>query len=267
MASLPLVKICGLQSVEAAQVALDSGADLLGIILVPGRSRTIDTAVAQQIAQLVQRKRRKNAVASTKLIKTVNATYDENADPDHVYFQTIAQALIHNGPYLVGVVQNQTIGLINKLAITIGLDFIQIHGKESRSRASIAQYVVPVISRVVLTNDNLADLQREQTLVEDNHLNLSLACTPRNHALVLMDSEVGGEGKTIDWSSCARFYELSKTKYILAGGLTPDNVQAALEENSAGVLGVDVSGGVETDGKKDMRKIRQFVENAKAWGK
>ncbi|CAI4910371.1 ANL_HP_G0187160.mRNA.1.CDS.1 [Saccharomyces cerevisiae] len=37
----PLVKVCGLQSTEAAECALDSDADLLGIICVPNRKRTI----------------------------------------------------------------------------------------------------------------------------------------------------------------------------------------------------------------------------------
>ena len=52
---MKVVKICGIKTVEAASVAIDNGANLLGCILVPNRARTIDLEVAKQIARMVKR--------------------------------------------------------------------------------------------------------------------------------------------------------------------------------------------------------------------
>jgi len=50
---------------------------------------------------------------------------------------------------------------------------------------------------------------------------------------------------------------------ILAGGLSHKNVTDAIRLMSDGVVGVDVSSGVETDGRQDLMKIRKFVYAAK----
>ena len=70
---------------------------------------------------------------------------------------------------------------------------------------------------------------------------------------ILLDHGAGGTGESFDWSllkNCRR-------RFFLAGGLTPDNVQLAIEE--AKPYAVDVSSSLETDGKKDPCKIRRFV--------
>lgn len=77
---------------------------------------------------------------------------------------------------------------------------------------------------------------------------------------VLLDGPRPGAGQPFDWSWLHR--SLSRP-YWLAGGLNPDNVEAALQ--SARPLGVDVSSGVEqAPGCKDRGRLRRFVEKVRA---
>ncbi len=56
--------------------------------------------------------------------------------------------------------------------------------------------------------------------------------------------------------------ELSCSKIILAGGLTPENLHEVKKYN---FFGVDVSSGVEKiKGRKDHQKVKQFIKNAKS---
>lgn len=70
---------------------------------------------------------------------------------------------------------------------------------------------------------------------------------------ILVDSGTGGTGTAFDWSFLT---ELSRP-FFLAGGLTLSNIEEALKTVSP--FGVDVSSGIETDGKKDAAKMREFV--------
>jgi phosphoribosylanthranilate isomerase len=72
----------------------------------------------------------------------------------------------------------------------------------------------------------------------------------------------GGTGTTFDWSLVA---DLARTrKLVLAGGLTPDNVAAAVRAVRPHT--VDVASGVERQGdprRKDLERVRAFVQNAR----
>lgn len=77
----------------------------------------------------------------------------------------------------------------------------------------------------------------------------------------LKDGKLGGTGKTHDWNASARLAEKLNVPIILAGGLNPENVSEAI--HSVKPYAVDVSSGVETNGKKDLYKIKSFIKEAK----
>lgn len=78
---------------------------------------------------------------------------------------------------------------------------------------------------------------------------------------VLFEGPVSGTGQTADWKLAAALAQ--KNELVLAGGLTPDNVHAAIA--AVRPFGVDVSSGVErAPGIKDAGKIRDFVRAARA---
>jgi phosphoribosylanthranilate isomerase len=77
---------------------------------------------------------------------------------------------------------------------------------------------------------------------------------------MLFEGAVSGTGECSDWAQAAKLART--TQLVLAGGLTPANVQRAL--NEVRPFGVDVSSGVESaPGVKDPAKIHEFVRNAR----
>ncbi len=75
---------------------------------------------------------------------------------------------------------------------------------------------------------------------------------------------LGGSGETFDWSLAVRAKALTDRPLILSGGLTPGNVQAALE--AVRPYAVDVASGVEASpGVKDHAKVKAFVRAVREW--
>lgn len=237
-----IVKVCGIKSEEAANTAIVSGASLLGTILVPNRARTVEADTARRISKLCYEKRveKKSRFVSSKDLlqhaRTLEATGPQ-------WFEEVCETITENGPYLVGVFRNQPLEDVIRISDELGVDVVQLHGSEDVD-AFVAALELPVIPRFVLSKPGIEN-----------------ALSTHKFLLPLFDSEQGGEGKLVDWRDAARFGGDLNGRYILAGGLTPENVGAALAVG--GCYGVDVSGGVETEGHKDMAKIEAFVGNAR----
>ncbi|MBR6476742.1 MAG: phosphoribosylanthranilate isomerase [Lachnospiraceae bacterium] len=77
--------------------------------------------------------------------------------------------------------------------------------------------------------------------------------------MILLDAGTG-DGVSFDWDLLKSF----NRPYFLAGGMTPENVRPAIEKLHP--YGVDVSSGIETDGVKDIEKMRGFMTNARSAG-
>jgi phosphoribosylanthranilate isomerase len=102
-------------------------------------------------------------------------------------------------------------------------------------------------------------------VVGDESVEEALAVAPLVDAL-LLDSgnqklavkELGGTGRTHDWSISARIVAQAPAPVYLAGGLHAANVATAIREVRP--FGVDVCSGVRTDGRLDEAKLRAFTE-------
>ncbi len=149
----------------------------------------------------------------------------------------------------VGVFVNRSERLIFDMVRRCGLSAVQLSGDEPPDFLSGAPF--PVIRAVRVARRE--DLRR-------------LAAYPRG-TTVLLDSSVpglyGGSGVPFDWGLFGD--GAAARRFIIAGGLTPDNVGQAVRLLRP--LGVDVSSGVEkSPGIKDDNKVRRFVREAKRYG-
>jgi len=157
-------------------------------------------------------------------------------------------------PAVVGVFVNLTAQEVNRIADYCQLDWVQLSGDESW------QYCREIERPVIKVIHIAADKKIEQILTEiETGYRLRLP-----HDLVcLLDSRVrdayGGTGQTFDWQLAGEVS--ARFPVIIAGGLTPANVEQLVKE--ANPWGVDVSTGVEVNGQKDASKIRDFIESVR----
>ena len=156
---------------------------------------------------------------------------------------------------IVGLFADQPLAEVNHMVCNCHLDMVQLCGRESLEYCG--QVAVPVIK--VLHVNTTATIEESIATMEDRMVSLA----NQGH-LVTLDRLVeglqGGTGATFNWQVAS---ELSHRgyKFLLAGGLTPDNVASAIRASEP--WGVDVSSGVETNGVKDPEKIGRFVSEAR----
>ncbi|KAI9799747.1 MAG: bifunctional tryptophan synthase trp1 [Piccolia ochrophora] len=237
-----LVKICGTRTPEAAKVAVNAGADLIGIILVDGRRRCVSQQLALEISNTVHETKRNNTTSKMLHIDASKSSFASD------YFSHHARVFRHpNRALLVGVFQDQPLSHILAQQRLLDLDVIQLHGSEPLEWASLIP--VPVIHSFKPGQPGL--LRRGY------------------HALPLLDSGTGGSGTTLDHDSVmTSARQDAGFKTLLAGGLSPENVRDVLRRlgpASLSIVGVDVSSGVEDkDGDQDHNLIAAFVKAAKA---
>ena len=137
----------------------------------------------------------------------------------------------------------------------VPLDIVQLHGTETPARVAEVKALtgLPVMKAVGIAEPADLDQLWDYGLAAD--MLLVDAKPPKDAALP------GGNGLAFDWRLLVGRQMLKP--WLLAGGLTPENVNAAIRLTRA--QGVDVSSGVESaPGVKDAERIRQFVARATA---
>ena len=145
----------------------------------------------------------------------------------------------------VGVFVNEEPAVIRDIAKKVGLDYIQYHGDETSE----------LIQSIGLPAIKAFSIRSEEDVVHAASYNVDY---------YLFDAPGsdyrGGSGKSFDWTLLDQM-KIPHEKVILAGGLNEENVGLAIL--LVAPFAVDVSSGVEIDGRKSSTAITNFIEKAK----
>jgi indole-3-glycerol phosphate synthase/phosphoribosylanthranilate isomerase len=137
---------------------------------------------------------------------------------------------------IVGVFQDSPSEEVNKIASLLQLDFVQLHGNEDLVyRKKIKSKIIQRIH----TDGSFTDKEKTEYF--------------------LLDRMIQGKGKMINLSVAKDLAAVFPT--FVAGGLTPENIARVVKKVKP--FAVDVAGGIETNGKQDLGKIKLFIKNAK----
>ncbi|HBL59926.1 MAG TPA: phosphoribosylanthranilate isomerase [Cyanobacteria bacterium UBA8803] len=153
----------------------------------------------------------------------------------------------------VGVFADTSIEEIYQIVTEAGLNAVQLHGGESLEFCQELRQSLPRIEILkALRVKTPASLDRADTYASCVDTLLLDAYHP---------DQLGGTGKTLDWVTLRQFRP--PCPWLLAGGLTPENVLEALRELQPN--GIDVSSGVErSPGDKDLNKVAQLMKKLRA---
>jgi phosphoribosylanthranilate isomerase len=145
----------------------------------------------------------------------------------------------------VGVFVNEAVETVDEIRRTVGLDVVQLHGNESPEYLErLGGRLWKALPGCKESSEKIADYRSltEMILLD-----------------AMTDKNPGGNNMILDWASIDEL--VSVDRLVLAGGLNRNNVRQAIDALHPAV--VDVSSGVETDGKKDNKKIIQFIEEVR----
>jgi phosphoribosylanthranilate isomerase len=152
---------------------------------------------------------------------------------------------------LVGVFVNPTIDVIENVRMYIPLDIVQLHGNETIEFIKKLKSVValPIFKAIHHQPPVSYQLMEQLASLVDGFV---------------VDSKVkgawGGTGIKFAWEAIPTYVEISQRlnkKCFIAGGIKPDNVQECL---TFAPPGIDLSSGIETNGRKDQQLITQLEE-------
>lgn len=232
---MTIVKVCGITQPIHAIEAADAGADMIGFVFAPS-PRQVSVEKAQEIVSILREKHQ--------------AQRDWLPFGEVERYSLISKYLLEVRPAVVGVFVNTPVDEVNRIAEACQLDIVQLSGDEPWQWCN--QVKRPVIKAV--------HIRAEQPLRE---ILSQIRILNGVGAFCLLDTKIegvyGGTGHAFDWSLARQVAK--RFPFLLAGGLTPENVGEALR--LVRPWGVDVSSGVESNGVKDIFKIRMFIEAVK----
>jgi len=161
----------------------------------------------------------------------------------------LVSALNDRRPSVIGVFANQNPAEVLSIARELNLDGVQLHGDEPPDELTWFLDQGAAAFKAV----RIAD-----------HADVARARTYSGHVLLVdakVGQELGGTGHTFDWSLIRQLNQ--ERKLILAGGLTPRNVESAMVQVAP--YGVDTASGVESaPGIKDEHLVREFIRRCRS---
>jgi len=220
----PFIKVCGIRSVEEAAGAVDAGATAIGVLV--GVAESVPDRVTPDVGKKI-------AASVPGGVTTVMVTH--LTDPEEV-------------ADIAGYMKVRAVQVHGDMDVR-GIRTLRSLLRGIRTLRSLLPGVL-IIKTIHVTGDEAAFRARDYAAAAD---------------MLLLDTaaggKIGGTGVTHDWSVSAEIVESSRVPVILAGGLNPENVAAAIEQVKP--HGVDANSGLEHgDGSKDFEKIKAFVAAA-----
>ncbi|ARN76498.1 phosphoribosylanthranilate isomerase [Oceanicoccus sagamiensis] len=199
------IKICGITSPADALLAIEAGADAIGLVFYAPSSRSVTVAQAAEICAVIPA------------------------------FVTIVALTVDAEP-----------ALMQQITTELPIDLLQFHGKESPEQCAQSgrPYMKAIRMRPELNLDEeIARFANARSILLDAY----------------RKGVPGGTGESFDWDLIPAQY---RSRIVLAGGLTPANIVAAVTQVKP--YAVDVSGGVEASaGSKDNTKLVEFIEGVR----
>lgn len=149
----------------------------------------------------------------------------------------ILKNLLNDNIKTVGVFVNESSHVVNKIAQTLNLDVVQLHGEEDEEYIS-------TIERKVWKAYKIDKNFKAETLLKGENITGNL-----------FDGKKPGSGEVFNWELIEKIK--SNQLKILAGGLMPDNIAKAIKYVGPDII--DVSSGVEKNNRKDELLLNSLV--------
>ena len=227
----PLVKVCGLTSVEDALYATMGGADFLGFIFCASSARNVNETVVRQVKEIIAEE------------------FTKTCQDEHIF----AAGSDDLAPRLVGVVvdfESQEAQTALSLVEKGILDFIQVHGTKAVSQLYEHQELLDLPHYCVVNVSSAQDLEAFDFLRAQGEVRILIDAKSNN--------AIGGTGLCVNRELALTVRK--KTKLWLAGGIGPSNVKEIVDELSPELI--DVNSGVESaPGKKDNNLLLEFFDS------
>lgn len=228
-------KICGLSTPDAVTAAIEGGARLVGFVFYPPSPRHVELETAAYLAQYIP-----------KDVHSVGLFVDPSDEDIETTLKTVPLAVLQlhgsESPGRVAEIKSKFgLQIIKALSVSSKSDLDLVPGYEAA--ADFLMFDAKPDNQIIRGTDNQNAEESDHPIIRSS-----------DHPLP------GGNGLRFDWTILDGF--TSTRPWILAGGLTPENVREAIQRLDPDI--VDVSSGVESEpGIKDPAKIRAFLEAVK----